>query len=223
MRTGLVGLGVVVAVVGVGVLIAALSLSSPPGGTHTDVIDFVSLPGHSFTNQSVVGEGQSSATVVVNWTATGTVNASLYQGAACGVAGGTCANGPALATWSGTSGEWRMTGSVSFPWVLEIHNGGKVAVSFTGTLVESWPATASLDLGWGLLVSLVGAVILMGIGGVAVFLGLFLRPGVYRPTGDDGEGEDPPELYDPDFPEEPPRAGDDLDGPDDTESTIRDD
>jgi hypothetical protein len=224
VRTGLVSLGVVIAVVGVGVLVAAISLSSPAGGSHTDVIDFVSLPSGSFTNQTVAGVDQPSANVVVNWTATGPVNVHLYQGVACAAPGGICANGTALAAWSGTSGgEWSTRGAVSFPWVLEIQNPSRSTSSLTGTLLESWPATSTLSFGWSLLVSLVGAIILMGIGGVAVFLGLFLRSGVYRPSAGAGEGDDPPDLYDPDFPDEPPDSLDDLDGPDEPEPRIRDD
>jgi hypothetical protein len=150
------------------------------------------------------------------------LDVGLYAGEPCRGAGSVCPTGPPFASWTARSGQWNAKGSLTFPWVLEIRNPNQTSSSLNGALLESWPATSTFNFGWGVIVSLAGAVILLGIGGVAVFLGLFLRPGVYgRPDAGDDEGN-PPDLYDPDFPDGP-EPGDDLDGPDEPDLSRTED
>lgn len=195
--------GAVIAIVGVGVLVAGATLSAGPTGTRSDNFGPIEIgPSPSTFNQTVTGVNQTSASVVLNWTATGDVNVSLYEAVRCASAGGICPHGAPLVSWTGSTGEWTRVGGVTFPWLLIVENARTSPVTLTGSALESWPATNSPQLDWGLLIIVVGAVILLVLGGTAVFLGLFLRGGVYDRGGVEPAGENPPELYDPDFPDD---------------------
>jgi hypothetical protein len=183
VRSGLAFTGVAVALIGVGVLLVAVSLSS---GTSGSIVEGVSapliLPNTNYTHV-IPSSPQKSANVVFDWSATHPVQVALYVAGACAnnTPNYVCPSGPALYMKSGTSGGWPYTGSVSEPYLLVVQNPNGVPAALNGTLVESYPASSTFGSGVNLIVLVAGSVVLIGIGSLALFLGLFLRGGVYGP------------------------------------------
>jgi hypothetical protein len=183
VRTGLAFTGVAVALIGVGVLLVAFGLSSGPSGSLVEGVNAPHIAGDSNYTHVIPASLQKSASVVYAWSSTRSVQVYLYVAAGCpnNTAGYVCPGGPALKTWWSDTGVWSWTGSVSEPWLLIVVNPNSTAASYNSTLVESYPAMTAFGSGWNLFVLLIGSIVLIGIGALALFLGLFLRGGVYGP------------------------------------------
>jgi hypothetical protein len=218
VRKGLAFTGVAVALIGVGVLLVAFSVSSGSTGTIIESVNAPDIAANTNYTHVIPSSPQRSASVVYTWSSSRSVQVYLYVAAGCpnNTVGYVCPGGPPLKTWWGTSGTWKWTGSVSEPYLLIVLNPNATDSSYTGALVESFPATSTFGSGVNLLILLIGSVVLIGFGAVAVFLGMFLRGGVYgaprTPVGppdaavlrqpgrdlDDEEWEDEPPPLDPD-------------------------
>jgi hypothetical protein len=219
VRSGLAFTGVAVALIGVGVLLVAFSLSS---GTSGSIVEGVSAPHIApATNYTHVipSSPQKSANVLFDWSSTRSVQVALYVAGGCpnNTVGYVCPAGKALKTWWSDSGGWSYTGAVSEPWLLVVVNPNSTAASMNGTLVESYPAMSTFGGGINLLILVVGSVVLIGIGALALFLGLFLRGGVYGPKPDpvgqpDSAILDREDLDDEEW-ENDPASEQDIDGP----------
>jgi hypothetical protein len=200
VRAGLLVAGAAVAVIGVGVLLASLSFSTGPMETQFDPISVSTVAGHSFFSQQLTGVNRSSASISLVWSSSRYLNVNVYSSEPCPHLTGVCASGTPVAFWWGDSGRWSTSGSLSFPLFLNLSNPNGTTATFTGILLESYTTSALANPTWNLFLPLTGGVVLIAIGGVAVFLGLFLPKGVYtRPPG-------PPGEYDEDD------GDDDLDG-----------
>jgi hypothetical protein len=186
VRTGLLAAGVAVAVIGVGVLFASLSFSTGPTVTQYDPIEVSALQGHAYYTQELGGSNQSSANVDLTWASSQKLTVSVYQAVSCPGLNGVCPSGSALVDWYGDSGHWSWSGSLSFPLFLNLSNPNASPVAFAGTLLETYATSSLANPGWNLFLPLIGAAVLIAIGGVAVFLGLFLPKGVY--SGDSSPG-----------------------------------
>ncbi|MGA8537346.1 MAG: hypothetical protein WB789_08145 [Thermoplasmata archaeon] len=204
MRTGLVVIGVALAVVGAGLTLSAFFEPGAPSLTQVNPLAAPNLqPGQPRT-MLVWLENTSSGTLALNWVSSSDVNVSVYRATSCGfVTSGThvlyCPDGPALATWpSASSGHWNISGQISFPLLLNLENLGSKVVTVNAVFDEVWASTSPSVPTWIFLSTLAGGIACISLGAVAIFLGLFLRGGVYSnaPPGD-GPGSDELE-FDPD-------------------------
>lgn len=196
VRLGLLVVGVVIGTVGAGVIASMFVL---PGATTHTQLGSVTVPllGPAESETAFIsGTDVSSGTLAVAWTSTSVVSVQLYRTVPCGTPAGVCATGAALARWNSTeSGRWSEVGTLSFPVLFAVQDVGQVMVTLEGTIVEMY-STGGLPA-WAFLSFIAGGGVLIGIGALAVFFGLFLRGGVYavRPAPDsdyldDLEGSD---------------------------------
>jgi hypothetical protein len=182
VRKGLAVLGVAVALVGIGVMIAAFSLSPGPSGSFVENVTIPEIAGHGNFTKVVAALIESSALVDFNWGATQSVQVGIYIAGYCADNTSICPIGAPLDSWWSNSGVWLYTGAVSTPWFLKIVNPNGSSAGFNSTLVETYPAPGHTPLsGWWVTLLIVGALVLIAIGALAVFLGSFLRGGVYGP------------------------------------------
>ena len=193
MRTGLLAAGVAVAVIGVGVVLASLSLATGPVVTQFDPVSPPTVPGHAWFSQELDGVNQSTANIDLVWSSSQYLQVNLYPAVRC--ATGVCPSGVAVYTLWGDSGRWSTAGAFSFPLIINLSNPFNTTTTFSGTLLESYTGNSLANPTWNLFLPLLGAVVLIALGGVAVFLGLFLPKGVYSgPYGPalpyDGDEED---------------------------------
>jgi hypothetical protein len=182
VRAGLVVLGIVIGTVGAGVLGAAFFL--PPTTTQTQLgsVTVTNLGADLSHNSLLSGTNVSSGTFAISWTSTSTISAAIYRSAPCATPPALCPVGSPLVKWNANqSGRWLYQGSLTFPLVLSIANPGPSMTTLQGTLVELYPAGGLPT--WALLSIIAGGGILVGIGGLAIFLGLFLRGGIYTQPG----------------------------------------
>ncbi len=122
-----------------------------------------------------------------------------------------CLDGSAIVNWTGsTSGHWTASGPPATGYCVLVDDDGSVSVNFTGEFVEAVPDPGHRLPMVPLALALSGGSMLVGIGALAVYLGVFLPSGVYRPKGPRPSAEDSPEFdegdapLDPDGPSEPP-------------------
>lgn len=152
------------------------------------------------------GSDTGKGSLAVSWHTNAPANVTLYPAAGCRAASLNCATGGPLATWAAsTAGNWSESGALTFPYLLVWTGTGPTNGSLTATATETRSVAAPPPLVLTLLIDGAGAV-LAGLGGLAVFLGLFLRGGVYEPRAplvshsaedvaeilDDGSREGPP-------------------------------
>jgi len=188
--------GVVIGTVGAGVIASMFVL---PGATTQTQLGSITVPelGPAESQTALIeGNDVGSGTLTVAWTSTAIVSVQLYRTVPCGSPPGVCATGTAIARWnSTTSGRWSESGGLSFPVMFAVQDVGQVMVTLEGTVVELY-SVGGLPT-WAFLSFIAGGGVLIGIGALAVFFGLFLRGGVYSGARD------------PDLP-----FSTDLDGPD---------
>ena len=184
MRPWLVIIGVAFLTLAVGTL-GSLYLPSAPGPS-TSVHTFTGLPepapSRSSGSSPAINPVNTSSTFLLTWRSTVNLNVSWPWGNGPSCGGGLpCA--PLLqplATWSNqTSGSWSFTGRLTGPLYLEWYNPGPSGGSISFTLRQTVTSGSGLA-GIGALLVDASLVILAAIGGLALFLGVFLRGGVYR-------------------------------------------
>jgi len=206
VRAGLFVAGAAVTIIGAGVLIATLTLATGPTVTRFDPVSVADLPGHAFFAPQLEGSNQSSATTHLVWASSSSLLVAVYPSIECPNGHAVCQSGHAVASWWANSGSWSASGALSFPLFLNITNPNGTPVTFSGSLVETYTTSALTNPTWALFLPLVGGVVLVAIGGVGIFLGLFLPEGTYsriRPPAR-------PEEIDGDNPED---EADDLEPP----------
>jgi hypothetical protein len=208
--------GAAIAAVGLGVLVATFSLSSGAALTQSDSASVSPIVAHSSTTLLLTGVSQASATVEVVWASPHYLEVEIFAPGSCPTGHGVCPKGPPLATWWNDSGSWTYTGSVAFPLILNLTNPNATTGSFSATLLETYHPGAWTNPTWVQFLTLAGAILLLAIGGLTVFLAIFLRSGVYQREVDDGPSIDGDDDFDLDDPgdldadldgDEPPDAG----------------
>jgi hypothetical protein len=209
VRTGLFVAGAAVTIIGAGVLIASLTLATGPSVTHFDPVSAASIPGHGFYSPQLEGSNQSSASTHLVWASSASLLVAVYPSVECPNGHAVCQSGHAVASWWANSGSWSDVGSLSFPLFLNITNPNGTPVTFSGSLVETYTTSALTNPTWALFLPLIGGVVLVAIGGVGIFLGLFLPRGTFSQLRRSG----PYDEVDPDDPEDPEDEGDDLEPP----------
>lgn len=195
--------GVVIAVLGAGLILTLFILNSAPS---TTTLISPSVPDMSpDTGQlwDLLGTQSAPATVALSWSATGPADVSLVPAAPCSSATGYCPVGNYSLNWTSVdSGKGSLTGVTSPGYILMAHNPGSTPIGFSATVSVTYARSSSVPAWtWGLIAG--GGITLLAIGGIALFLGLFLAPGVYdRPGGEVPAVRHPslpPEEHDPDF------------------------
>ncbi|HYA56866.1 MAG TPA: hypothetical protein VEH57_00130 [Thermoplasmata archaeon] len=188
MRTGLIVVGIGVALIGAGVVssVALLPTSERVRQAWPSIEIVIG------TNQSmarafpVATAGGASEQFELDWASTKSVSVSVYPAFACGAPLGACTNAstPSVVNWLlNSSGHWVAPGPLPEYYLVEAWNADPVAVNITYKAVETYSAPWAPLPSWATFSILLGGVVLLGIGGIATFLGLFLRPSVYDPNG----------------------------------------
>jgi hypothetical protein len=181
VRPALVAVGVVF--VAVAVVSVASVMIVPPAPQ--DQVLSTQVPalesGPNQTRQVLLdGTNTSDGSFDLSWKSTGPVLVELYGASGCGSGGVGCAGSPALAHWPrNASGTWTASGQLLYPYLLVWVDVGSSGISFQATGIShaiSRPALPMLTL----VLSEASAAALAIVGAVSIFLGLFLRSGVYR-------------------------------------------
>lgn len=201
MRPGLVGIGVALLGLAVAGLVALFLIPIPTGSTtNTSSTSWTAGPGTANSSE-LVGPTSLHGSLTIRWQSALPLTVKIY------ISNGCPPGGPGCGGWqlaqSGTaqpSGNWSTSGTVRFPYLFAWSNPSSAAGTIVLTAVTTQPGSASLAPLSELVLGL--AVGVLGFGGsVLLFLGLFLRGGVYRrgspptsarsPGGAGSDREDP--------------------------------
>jgi hypothetical protein len=182
VRTGLIAVGAAFAVVGAGV-IAAMTMTVPgPTATRTGDADVNQLAAGQARTMMMSAVATGAGSVSLSWWSSTPMQVAWYAAVACKSSDGTgwCLLGGPLANWTKTpNGDWSREGSVSGLYCLWIEDPGNVSANFSASLVESYPTLTHVLPIVPLLWTMGGGSLLVGVGGMAVYLGIFLPSGVY--------------------------------------------
>ncbi len=201
MRTGLVVVGLAITLAGGGLVASLFLIDVGETNALSSTATYPVLGGGGTYNSSIPLHASSGATFVLSWSSTGATNVTLWSTSPCAApAVGNCVNVPALVNWpANESGRWSMSGTVVSEYVLSTRDVGPTNLNFTYTASEAYPISKAPLSPLAVSLILLGAGLLLGIGGIAVFLGLFLRGGVYarNPLDRRYPSIDPDDLDDP--------------------------
>jgi hypothetical protein len=178
VRPWLVVIGAALLVIGVGSFALLLSL---PSTTQTTITTFTgNVDSQGGESLPLWMQNTSQGTLRLAWSASGPLSFSLYHPKDCSQFPD-CPTGSAIAAWTAqTSGSWSTSGSLVFPFLLNVSNTGGNAASFRASFSESFVVHAAGIPAVTELFIYTGGAILTVIGALAVFLGIFLRGGVYQ-------------------------------------------
>lgn len=206
MRPGLVLIGTVIGVIGAGLIVTLFFLSSSALTTNRTSFENPTLSAQSTWQEVVTRSTPGQASVVLTWNSSEPVNVTFTPAQTCDSLLGYCPVGAPVFNWTlKTSGQSTDSSASATAYILGVvnPNSGESRVSAVVSVTYN-PGSPLPDWGWILIVA--GGVILVAIGGIAVFLGLFLPGGVYQDPGQVMRGRPP--IFEP--PEEP---GSGRDGP----------
>lgn len=180
VRTGLVVLGAVIAVLGGGLIVTLGFLSVGPATTSQLTVQGLIVSSQSNQSELISPSTAVAASIGLSWTATTPANVSLTPAGPCLDSAGICPDGPPVLNWTGvSSGKGTDSNINSSAYILEVVNGGLVDLKFSAVITLSFQSKSPLPAwGWGLIAG--GGLVLLAIGGIAIFLGLFLPKGVYQ-------------------------------------------
>ena len=208
VRTGLLVIGTAIAVVGAALFLTVVL--APPTTTQTATNVESQTPWASGTGSaggqpayftfSVPGQlkliwaSYNGSSLDAAFYASGTC--ALYQNGSC--------NGPPTYFWSHqNSGVYLSNTTESCPCYLVLTNQHPTRITALAVLFETYQAVGPALSTFSYAAVLSGTTLLLGIGGLAAFFGLFLRRGIYRSGGETGI----PEIDEIDDDEEDPGGG----------------
>ncbi len=214
MRTGLVAVGAAFSVIGAAIIVGILYPTNEPTIARSSSTDAQGMDNGSWGAFVLTGYSSHAATVAVNWSAVSgnprvpaALNVTLYAAHLCPPQTTPCEVLPMLASWNGSVGHWSSSGVAQSLYLVDVvaNGAGNVSIRFSATLAEQSRATGPLLPTVPFAVTMIGGGLLLGVGSVAVYLGLFLPSGVYDDlpeelpaeddgSGLDGSGADPPGL-----------------------------
>lgn len=178
VRPGLVAIGLAIAFVGAGLGGSLVLLPSGTNETVSSTITLGVLPGAP-SNWTINLTQNSGSSLVVSWTTTAAANVTLWGLGACPSGTGLCPVSPAIESWTtAATGRWSTSGPLGPGLLVSVTDAAGRSISFSGTATEGYPTKGTTSLPVETL-EIAAAAVLLLIGGVAVFLGLFLRSGVY--------------------------------------------
>ena len=184
MRPGLVTVGVAFLVLGAGTLASIYLLPmQPTTDQQATVVPTGFVAGHGGGQASLSGTDSAGASFRVQWSSSVNLSVALYDAPGCSSSGSCVLTNPVM-NWPGnTSGDVTVTGALAFPFILVWSNPGASSGSFQAQAVETYHAHGSLPTLTLLLIDGTAGTLIL-VGGIGLFLGLFLRGGVYRaPSG----------------------------------------
>lgn len=182
MRPGLLAVGAALAIVGAGVIYVLVEPADASHQIRTSDAVINDLAAGSWRTATLPTSASGHATFTFAWYATASARVDLYALFACKEPGGYCTALPAVASWpGGSNATWTATGSAGAMyevWVEPVATANE-SINFSAVLTETYSVGEfALPLP-GFAVAMTGGGLLAGIGGVAIYLGLFLPSGVY--------------------------------------------
>jgi len=191
VRVGLVVVGAAIALVGAGVIVAIIDPGDNPPLDRMSAADVQDLSTGNWRTFVMHTTPANRATLSLSWSATAPASVRLYALYSCSEPPGYCPESPAIETWpGGLNGSWSASGAVGSEYELWVEPTSltNVTLNFTAAFSETYHnGPLSLPL-YAFLVTLSGGAVLAGIGGVVLYLGLFLPAGVYRPLDEPAGG-----------------------------------
>jgi hypothetical protein len=184
VRPGLLVIGVVLLLLAGGTLWGVYYAAPPVSGSHNTTSVSPQLVGPaSGGSTSLFGDSQTAGRLSLTWASTVPLSVDLLTG--CTPSGSQqCTT--RLSHWVGTqAGSFNESGLLGYPLTLRWANNGSEAGTFQATATQSTTSSTEIPVLTQVLVD-VSAGALIALGGVAVFLALFLRGNVY--------GESPPPV-----------------------------
>lgn len=195
MRLGLVAVGTAFALIGAAVIVAVVLPSDQPTLTRStsDAVDH--LANGDWRTLNISASSSSQATMTLAWMATGDVNVSWYRTEPCSTPPHQCVLVPPLMSWSSAkAGHWSSSGTAGSTYLLYVEATPSAGVNFSAEFDEHYRTSELALTPIPFAVTLLGGSLLTGMGGVALYLGLFLPSGVYGPLGEQSPApDDPPE------------------------------
>ncbi|MGA8605057.1 MAG: hypothetical protein WB788_08390 [Thermoplasmata archaeon] len=180
VRTGLVVIGVVLVLLGAGLVLTLFILSGGSTTTAQFRPQDPNLSPSSSQDWIVPGPIGGSGSVSVSWTSTGPAGVALWPTTTCTAPGGFCPTGSPLINWTAAEqGQGTVSSASGSAFLLIVTNSGNNDLRFSAVISVSYtPASPVPAWSWGLIAA--GGIVLITIGGIALFLGLYLPTGVYR-------------------------------------------
>lgn len=183
MRPWLVVVGIVFLTLGIGSA-TTLYLGDQGSVSSTNGTGPISFPLGSNSSEVLTLQGTNGTTehFRLQWAASSAIAVELESSAGCSSGGSTCWPSAVLAQWSGSaSGVWAGAGPFHYPLlcVLKNSNADPSAVTVSGRASAETPVHETLVV--SLLLGLSAAALFI-VGGLAVFLGLFLASDPYGPA-----------------------------------------
>ena len=179
MRPWLVILGSAIAIIGGGLIITLFLFSSGPTTTSLLSFENPTIAPHTDWQPAFTRSAGVPGSVGLSWNSSAPVSVSLTPAVPCDTPLGVCPIGPPELNWTlSTSGKGTVSSSNASAYILDVENPSNSTVRFTASVTVSYqPGPPISSWAWGLIA--LGGITLLGIGGIAVFLGLFLPGAVY--------------------------------------------
>ncbi len=184
VRTGLVAIGIVILVLGAGSILTLFLLSSGPSSTTKIQPEDPSLSPGFPQSWVVPGAVGGSGSISLSWTASSAADVNLWVATTCSAPGGFCPTGVAALNWTKSlSGSGTTATTSGSTYILIVDNPGASSLRFDGVVSVTYtPGTPVSPWSWALIAA--GGIALLSIGGIALFLGLYLPTEVYRDADD---------------------------------------
>jgi len=212
VRSGLLIVGSLLAVIGAVTLIGVvvLPLAAPTTSVTRSTETFV-VPGNGTAGSGIHLPSSGAQSLVISWAADVPIGMELYAAVPCPHGpSGLCPTGSPIESWvASEGGTWSSTSSIASGYLLHATTPAQSPAIIDWTLVETSQSTLPELPLWTYIAFLSAGAGLVILGSLAVFLGLFLKSGVYSgrppvvPLG--------PEILDewawandPDAPDDPP-------------------
>lgn len=164
--------------------IATIATFTLVPGSSENTFEFATLPQpftpHSSGSALLTGTPTGSGGLTISWRASAPLTVTLFPATGCGSPAPSCATGSAVASWAqAPGGNWSTSGKLSFPYLIAWNEPANLTGNVTVAGVETMQVRVAPSVLTELVIDGAGAALAV-IGAVAVFLGLFLRGGVYR-------------------------------------------
>ncbi|MGA7922461.1 MAG: hypothetical protein WCA77_00575 [Thermoplasmata archaeon] len=177
MRPGLVGLGAIFLALAAVTVAALFFPAGAPTSSTSGAFQPVSIEAHAQAAVELPVSNTSDGVLTIDWNSTVPLNVVLDNPVHCSLSNRTCVNLSVVIQWTGSlGGQFRVTGNIRAPFLLVLNNSGSQSGSYLWTLTEGTVSQLPLLT---LILVIALAIVVGGSGGIALFLGLFLRSGVY--------------------------------------------
>lgn len=201
MRLGLIAVGAAFAIVGAGV-IAAIALTENGSQTaRTGQALFEELAPSSNQTMPLPAVATADGSAEITWNSSAPAQVWWYAAVSCGTPPGWCLEGGILQNWtSAPAGQWSWHGAIPSFYAITVVVQGDHVANFTASFIESYPTSTHLLPEVPYVWTMIAGGLLVGIGGIAVYLGLFLPSGVYGdPDTEPSETDSWSEPTNPDY------------------------